>query len=375
MNENLRVGSLFGIPFYLNLSWFLVLGLVAWNDGTWLLSQFPQLGALAYGLGLVAALLLFASVLAHELGHSLIARRQGIEVKSITLFIFGGLAMLGEESKTPGDAFRVAIAGPLVSFTLFGLFNAIGTFTGVSGPLAALVALLAYVNLALGTFNLIPGLPLDGGNVLKAIVWKVTGKPYRGLAFASKVGLFFGWVGVFLGFASLLGLFPYGSIWTLLVGWFLLQNAGRSAQAASIQELLSGLTAADAVTPNSPVVSQMISLRELANNYIIGNPANWRKFLVKDEAGKLVGEILVEDMKTVPTNDWWDVTVQKLMRSPSDVQTVPAHQPLLEVLDLLNQSQTSALAVVKQEDGTLLGLLEKTSIIELLQKRAEAKVA
>ena len=374
MNNNLRVGNLFGIPFYINPSWFLVLALVTWNNGSWLSYQFPQLGAIAWLLGLTMALLLFASVLAHELGHSWVAIRQGTEVKSITLFIFGGLASLGEESKTPGEAFRVAIAGPMVSFFLFGLLNAIGYFSGITGPLAAVIALLTYVNLALGAFNLIPGLPLDGGNVLKAIVWKITGKPYQGLAFASRVGQVFGWVAVGLGLASVLGLSQIGSVWTLLVGSFLLQNAGQSAQAASVQRLMSGLTAADAIIPNSPMVSAESSLREFANAHIIGNAVTWKKYLVTDAGGKLTGEILVDDIKTVPTNDWWDVSVQSLTRSPNDVKTITSDTPLLEVINLLNET-VPALAVVKKEDGALMGLLEKSSIVQLLQQKTEAEPA
>lgn len=374
MNNSLRVGSLFGIPFYINPSWFLVLALVTWNNGSWLSYQFPQLGAIAWLLGLMMALLLFASVLAHELGHSWVAIRQGTEVKSITLFIFGGLASLGEESKTPGEAFRVAIAGPMVSFFLFGLLNAIGYFSGITGPLAAVIALLTYVNLALGAFNLIPGLPLDGGNVLKAIVWKITGKPYQGLAFASRVGQVFGWVAVGLGLASVLGLSQIGSVWTLLVGAFLLQNAGQSAQAASVQRLMSGLTAADAIIPNSPMVSAESSLREFANDHIIGSAVTWKKYLVTDAGGKLTGEILVDDIKTVPTNDWWDVSVQSLTRSPDDVKTITSDTPLLEVINLLNET-VPALAVVKKEDGALMGLLEKSSIVQLLQQKTEAEPA
>lgn len=374
MNNNLRVGSLFGIPFYINPSWFLVLALVTWNNGGWLSYQFPQLGAIAWALGLVTALLLFASVLAHELGHSWVAIRQGTEVKSITLFIFGGLASLGEESKTPGEAFRVAIAGPMVSFFLFGLLNAVSYFSGITGPLAAVVALLTYVNLALGAFNLIPGLPLDGGNVLKAIVWKITGKPYKGLAFASRVGQVFGWVAIGLGLASVLGLSQIGSVWTLLVGFFLLQNAGQSAQAASVQRLMSGLTAADAIIPNSPMVSSQSSLREFANNHIIGNAVTWKKYLVTDEGGKLTGEILVDDIKTVPTNDWWDVSVQSLTRSLDEVTTISSDTPLLDVISLLNEA-VPALAVVKKEDGALMGLLEKSSIVQLLQQKTEAEPA
>ncbi|MGB6166925.1 MAG: site-2 protease family protein, partial [Geitlerinemataceae cyanobacterium] len=176
MNGSFRVGSLFGIPFFINQSWFLILALVTLNYAT----RFLSLGGiLPWIMGLFLALLLFASVLAHELGHSVVAQRQGIEVQSITLFLFGGLARLDRESKTPSQAFWVAIAGPVVSLMLFGVFTALQTLPVVD-PFPAVFQLLASINLVLALFNLIPGLPLDGGNVLKAIVWKVTGNPYKG---------------------------------------------------------------------------------------------------------------------------------------------------------------------------------------------------
>jgi Zn-dependent protease len=378
MNGNLRVGNLFGIPFYINVSWFLVLAIVTWEYGNQLGFAFPQLGGLAWVFGLVAALLLFASVLAHELGHSFVAIRQGIPVNSITLFLFGGLASLEEESKTPAEAFWVAIAGPLVSVILFGVFTAINVFTGISGPLAAIVSLLAYINLILAVFNLLPGLPLDGGNVLKAIVWKITGKPYSGIAFASRAGQALGWIGITLGFLNLLGVSNIGSIWTLLIGWFLLQNATRYAHAATVQKELSGLTAADAVNPNSPIVPADISLREFANNYVIGNEANWRKYLVVDADGQLIGEIAVEAMKTVPTNDWWNIQVRELMQPVEQLETVDSEEPLLDVVQLLERKQLPSLVVLR-DSGALVGLLEKTAIIQLLQnrnqKQTEAEVA
>lgn len=373
MNGNLRVGNLFGIPFYVNPSWFVVLALVTWSYGNALAAQFPNIGVTVWGLGLVAALMLFASVLAHELGHSFVARQQGIPVKSITLFIFGGLASLGEESKTPGAAFQVAIAGPLVSVLLFGLLTGVNAFVALPDPLAAVVGLLAYINLALAVFNMIPGLPLDGGNVLRAIVWKITGKSYKGTAFASRAGQVVGWLGVTLGLLSVLGLSNIGSFWTLLVGGFLLQNAGRSVQAAKVQEKLSGLTAADAVDPNSPIISAESSLREFVNSNIIGNTAAWDKYLVIDEAGRLIGEIAVNDLKTIPTNDWWDVKVRDLMQPIAQLETVASDKPLLDVINLLEEKKLPSLAVIR-ENGSLLGMLEKASIVQLLQQR-EAKPA
>ena len=367
MNGTFRVGNLFGIPFYVNASWFLVLGLVTWQYGGALAGLFPTLGPVApWLLGLFAALLLFASVLAHELGHSWVAIKQGIGVKSISLFLFGGLANLERESKTPAEAFWVAIAGPLVSLFLSGLLTAIGIGAGLTGPAAAIVQLLASINLALALFNLIPGLPLDGGNILKAIVWKITGNPYKGVIFASRVGQIIGWIAIGTGI--------FGNIWNLVIGWFLLQNAGQSAQYATVQNQLAGLTAADALTAESPIVSQDLSLREFANNYVIGSTHTWRRFLVTDDAGQLVGAINLDDLKTIPTSRWPEVLVQELLKPIEFSTTVKPELSLLEVVTLLETLKVQELPVIR-ENGVLVGLVEKAEIARLLQKRAEANPA
>jgi Zn-dependent protease/CBS domain-containing protein len=374
MNGSIRVGNLFGIPFYVNPSWFFVLVLVTFQFSGLLAAQFPYLGSMApLLLGFVAALLLFASVLAHELGHSLVAMRQGIEVKSITLFLFGGLASLEKESKTPGQAFWIAIAGPLVSLVIFALFSAIGIATGITGPLAAIVSLIASINLMLTLFNLIPGLPLDGGNILKSLVWKITGNPYKGVVFAGRVGQFVGWIGIALGLLSVLGISNIGSIWTLLIGFFLLQNAGLSAQSASLQEKLMDLKAEDAVLPNSPIVSAELSLREFANDYIIGKD-QWHRFLVTDENGQLIGAIALDDMKAIPTSEWTTIHVREIMKPVDFSTTVQSDQSLLEVVTLLEQEKLTQLPVVRA-NGVLVGILEKASIIRLLEKRTQAKLA
>jgi Zn-dependent protease len=369
MNGTISAGKLFGIPFYINPSWFLVLGLVTWSYSSGLAAQFPQLGGgLAVVLGLMTAVLLFSSVVAHELGHSFVAIRQGIDVKSITLFIFGGLASLDKEPKTPSAAFWVAIAGPLVSLILFGTFTAIGFGTAASGPFGAILGVLASVNLALALFNLIPGLPLDGGNILKAIVWKVTNNPYKGVVFASRVGQIFGWVAISSGLLPLVLFGSFENFWNLLIGFFLLQNAGNAAQFARVQEKLTGLTVADAVTPDSPVVPVNMSLREFADEQILSGQ-NWSRFLVTDDNGQLVGAISVENLRTVPTTSWPDIKVTEVMRPIEMSTTVQSDKPLLDAVQLLEQQKLSALAVIR-DNGVLVGILEKTAIIDLIQKRA-----
>lgn len=369
MNGSFRVGNLFGIPFFINQSWFLILALVTFSYAT----DFLALGGiLPWVMGLLVALLLFASVLAHELGHSFAAIQQGIEVQSITLFLFGGLASLDRESKTPGQAFWVAIAGPAVSLLLFGAFTALHTLP-LPTPFPDIFQLLASINLVLALFNLIPGLPLDGGNVLKAIVWQVTGNPYKGVVFASRVGQAIGWLAIFLGLLPVLAFGMVNGLWTALIGWFLLQNAGRSAQSATIQQKLSDLTAQDAVTPNSPIVSADLSLREFANNFIIGQK-EWRQFLVTDGEGKLIGTIAADDLRHVSTSEWPTVDVRELTKPVESLATVRSNQSLLEVVTLLEEKQLAELPVVG-ENGAIVGILEKASVIRLLQNDTQTNPA
>jgi Zn-dependent protease len=377
MNGNIRIGNLFGIPFFINPSWFLVLGLVTISYGS-NLTNFPELtGIMPWLLGFVAAILLFSSVLAHELGHSFVAIAQGISVKSITLFIFGGLATLEKESETPLQAFSVAIAGPLVSVLLYGIFSFIAVTLPLSLPLKAIISLIAYINLVLALFNMIPGLPLDGGNVLKSIVWKITGNPNKGVIFAGRVGQVIGWLAITIGALSILGISQVGSFWTLLIGVFLLRNAGFAAQSATVQDKLSQYTAEDAVIADSPIVASYLTVREFVNDYVIGQE-RWKKFLIVDENQQLVGAISTGDLKQIPTSQWNDIEIKELMKPVEEVNTIQANTSLLEVAKLIETQDVRELVVVS-EDGKAIGLLEKASIINLMaeqqqnQSQAEAQ--
>ncbi len=374
MNGNIRVGSLFGIPFYVNPSWFLVLGLVTWSYGEGLAAQFPALPAGSpLLLGLITALCLFGSVLAHELGHSFVALRQGIEVKSITLFLFGGLASLSKESETPAAAFWVAIAGPAVSLLLAVILTVFGFAAHLTGPLAAIIAVLAAVNLSLGLFNLIPGLPLDGGNILKAAVWKITGNPYRGVKVASIVGQVFGYIAIASGLVPLVLYGSFDNFWNLLIGSFLLQNAGKSAQYARVQERLTGLTVADAITPNSPIIAQDLSLREFVDHRTLSG-SNWLKFLVTDDGGHLVGELALDALKTVPAAQWSEIAVREQMQPVEPTTIITTDRPLLQAIEQLESKQVVTLSVTNG-DGILVGLLEKASVINLLHRQPQASPA
>jgi Zn-dependent protease len=372
--NGIRFGSLFGIPFFINPSWFLVLGLVTWSYGDGLAAQFPTLtGASPFLLGLITAMLMFGSVLAHELGHSFVAIKQGIKVDSITLFIFGGLASLEKESATPAAAFWVAIAGPAVSLLLFGFLTTIGLTTNITGPLAAITAVLAMINLSLGVFNLIPGLPLDGGNILKAIVWKVTGNQYKGVKIASIVGQAFGWVAILSGLVPLLLFGSFDNLWNLLIGSFLLQNAGRSAQFARVQERLTGLTVGDAVTPNSPMIADNITLREFVDQRTLSG-SNWLKFLVTNESGYLVGELALNALNDVRSDRWAHTLVSEIMAPVESSTIIISDRPLLQAIEQLEAKQVTTLSVTNSE-GILMGILEKAAVINLIHRQPQAHPA
>jgi len=369
MNGNIKIGNLFGIPFFVNPSWFFILGLVTWSYGS-NLARFPTFsGATPWILGFITAILLFSSVLAHELGHSFVAIYHGIPVKSITLFIFGGLATLEKESETPWQAFSVAIAGPLVSVLLFGIFGLINANFSLSSPLTAIVAPVAYINLVLALFNMIPGLPLDGGNVLKSIVWKITGNPNKGVIFAGKAGQVVAWIAIALGILAIAGISQVGSFWTLLIGVFLLQNAGTATRSATVQDKLDQYTAKDAVIADSPLVSSELSIREFVNQYVIGQE-RWKKFLVIDLEEKLIGTISSEDLKQIATSKWNDIYLNEIVKPVPEVETIDAATSLLEVAKMIEIKGLCELVVLGEADK-VIGLLEKSSITNLMIKESE----
>ena len=244
---------------------------------------------------------------------------------------------------------------------------------GWTQPLAAITAVLASINLSLGLFNLIPGLPLDGGNILKAIVWKVTGNQYKGVKIASIVGQGFGWVAILSGLVPLLLDGSFANIWNLLIGSFLLQNAGRSAQFARVQERLTGLTAGDAVTPNSPIIADHLTLREFVDQRTISG-SNWQKFLVINESGYLVGELALGSLNNVRSDRWAHTLVSEIMETVEPSTIIISDRPLLQAIEQLESKHVTTLSVTNS-DGILIGILEKAAVINLLHRQPQTSPA
>lgn len=372
MKQGIRIGSLFGIPLFIDTSWFLIVALVTFLDGLAWQELYPSWGTgLAWIAGLAMALLLFGSVLLHELGHSLVARSQGIQVNAITLFLFGGIASIEEESKTPGQAFQVAIAGPVVSISLFLLLSLGAQFLSSTAPVGVLSRSLAEINLVLALFNLIPGLPLDGGQILKAAVWKATGNRFKGVHWAAKVGQALGWTAIVVGLATALLVGNYSGLWIALLGWFGLRNAYTYDRFTDLQETLAQLKAEDAMTRDFRVIDANLSLRQFADEYLLSEKKSLY-FAASD--GRYRGLVQPEDLSTVERSQWETQTVQQLVHPLQEIATVRQLTPLSEVIELLETQQINQVTVLSPAD-TVAGVIDRGDTVRALAEKMNLQIS
>jgi Zn-dependent protease len=364
MQTNWKIGSLFGIPLFLDPLWFVILGLATLNFGVAYQAWGP---VLAWSAGVVMALLLFGSVLLHELGHSLVARSQGIKVNSITLFLFGGIASIEEESKTPGKAFQVAIAGPFVSVFLFAVLRLLVNILPDNSPASVMIGDLARINLVLALFNLIPGLPLDGGQVLKAALWKATGNRFQAVRLAAKAGQILGYGAIALGLAVdyFTGELVTG-LWIALLGWFGIRNATTYDRITTLQETLLNLIAANAMTREFRVVDANQTLRSFADSYLLDISAFEVYFAESD--GRYRGIVSIDDLRLVERSEWETLTVQSIVHPLAEIPTVAESTPIVEVINKLENKQLPRITVLSPA-GAVAGVIDRGDIVrELAQK-------
>lgn len=362
MQSGWRIGSILGIPLFLDTSWFIILLLVTFAYGSD--PHWQNLwGMLSWGIGFVLALLLFTSVLLHELGHSLVARAQGIQVNSITLFLFGGIAAIEKESRTPGEAFQVAIAGPLVSFGLYLSLTFVITLTTL--PLVAQTVLgnVAQINLVLTLFNLIPGLPLDGGQVLKAAIWKATQSRVKGIRWAARTGQFLGWGAIGLGVLAYLAQPSLDWIWIVLVGGFAVRNAAAYGRVADLQDTLDQLTAAAAVSREFRVIDATQMVRSFAEEYLLQTERAPAYFAASD--GRYRGLITLEAIQQLERGTW-DKTCLKDIAQPLDrIPAVREQTPLAEVINQLELNSLKRITVLTPADA-VAGVIDRGDIVRAM---------
>lgn len=367
MQKNWQVGTLFGIPIYIDRSWFLILLLITAMDANDVWEQGLVRSPFWAGLiGLGMALLLFVSVLLHELGHSLMAKSQGIEVKSITLFLFGGIASIDRESSNPLAAFAVAIAGPLVSLALFGFFGAVVLLTPDGSVGNFFAHDLSRLNLVLALFNLIPGLPLDGGQMLKAVIWKWTGDRLKGVRYAAASGKFLGTLAIALGLFTVLLLGQVGGLWMSLIGWFILRNANAYERLTNLQNVLVSLTTGQAMSREFRVVNAHLSLRDFAEQYLLLAPDKTHPTYASSE-GRYRGLVHPLVLQKIERSQWDSMEILAIAEPLTEIPTVLETTTLAEVICKL-ETLDDAFVTVLSPAGAVAGIIDRALIVQAIAK-------
>jgi len=368
------IGRIWGIPIKVHLSWFAVFGFVTWTLATgYLPDMLPGLSPARYwGMGGVAALLLFGSVLLHELGHSYVALRYRIPIRQITLFIFGGIAQMNREPPGPRAELLIAVAGPAVSVLLGGVLLALAATVDAGQGLIALGLLVGSVNMQLGLFNLIPGFPLDGGRVLRAGLWAWSGNFHRATRQASLVGQGFGLLLGLFGAALIAGaaggLIP-GPVaanggWMVLIGLFLFGATRGSRRQAGIKASLELVAVGNLMASPVTTVSADLPVAEAVAQHFV--PQGYGGFPVSDE-GRLVGMVSVEDVQALPSSLWPWRRVRDIMQPWSAAMETGSDVSALAALEQMQREGLARLAVM--DEGRLVGLVTRSGIARFLQLR------
>jgi len=385
-----RLGKFFGIELRIDWSWLLIFALVSWSLNSMFREIHPEWTALAqWSLALVGALLFFISVLAHELAHSVVARARGLPVKNITLFLFGGVSNIQKEPTSPMSELVIAIVGPLTSFLLGGIFLALGlgsvvlnkvslpTSSGLLsqlGPVNTMFMWLGSVNILLGVFNLIPGFPLDGGRVLRSILWALTKDEVKATRWASVVGQGIAWLfilaGVFMLFGvqvPLLGSGIINGVWIIFIGWFLQNAAVQNYQKALVQDILGNVPVERIMNPDVPVVSADLDVDDLVEKHIM--KTDNQAFIVFDE-DRMVGLVSIDDVRKLSNEERQNKNVRDIMTPSKELVVVAPNENAAEALDRLQNRSIRQLPVVN--GNRIVGLLRRKDILRWLELQSQS---
>lgn len=356
-----KIGTVMGIPIRVHFSWLIIFGLITWSLSAFYFPKAaPDLPTASYWIkGTLAALLLFASVAFHELAHSFVAQRYKISIESITLFIFGGVAQMKGEPPHPKAEFRIAIVGPLSNFLLAVLFFLMSMNT--VGGTKALFSYLAQINLILGVFNLIPGFPMDGGRVLRSAIWSKTKNFFyatqRASVFGKRIALFFILFGIFSIFTGF-----QGSLWLMLIGWFLYTAAQSSYQQSTLQELLLGVKVKDIMVKEMVTLSPSVNLSEAVDNFFL--KYGYGGFPVIDDK-KFLGFLTLREVKGIPRDDWGRVKASDVLIPHNKRWEVSPDDEVMTALELMIKEDKGRIAVI--EHDSLVGLITRNGIAQYVQ--------
>ncbi len=373
MKSTFRLGRIAGIQVGAHWSVFAIAALIAWTLASFVLPELePGYPTASYWIvGVIVALVFFASLLAHEFGHSLVARRHGIAVDEITLWLLGGVSKLRADSETAGDEFRMAVIGPMISLGLgfaFGFVAGLAALVNVSSLAVAGLVWLAATNLLLGVFNLLPAFPLDGGRVLRAILWYRSGDRLRATETAARAGQACGYLLIGLGVAE----FLFGGVaglWLVLLGWFVIQAARNEASVVAQTELLAGVAVREIMSPEPVTVVEDLPIDQLIDRYVLGSRHS--AYPVVTATGTPIGLISLDSVRRVPPAERASTTVGTAMDHLAAVVVIAPDDKVNAVIPRMVQAHARR-ALVVQPDGHLVGLLSMTDIGRSLDARSLA---
>ncbi|AFY70216.1 peptidase M50 [Thalassoporum mexicanum PCC 7367] len=395
MRGGMRIGAIFGIPLYIHPTWLLILFLLAWmySEGYQNVSS-----RLALTSGLVTAFLVLGSILLHELGHSLVAKAQGIEVKSVTLFLFGGIASIAKEPKDPLSNLALAAAGPLVNLVIGSFLAVVAWFAlgdqaillgtadqtqevisglavelGVGRALVSLMALnLAVFNIVIGLFNLIPALPLDGGQVLKSIVWKITGSRFSGIRWAAYSGQIIGIFTMLLGFSALFAQALNG-IFFIFVGWFVFNSATVHLQYGRLQQALLEIDAESAMTRDFRIVDADMSLRRFADDFLLMQEKDKQPIFFAASDGRDRGMVNADELRYIERERWEQEDLHSIVKPLQSLDVVDLSTKIPRVIDMLEQKELPYVTVLSPA-GSVTGIVDRGDVIRALARRLNWRI-
>lgn len=369
--KRIKLFKIFDFEVHIDLSWIVIAVLISWSLSTGVFPyQFRGLSSGVYWtMGILGALGLFLSIILHELSHSLVARRQGIPMRGITLFMFGGVAEMGKEPPTPKAEFLMAVVGPLSSFAIAFLFYGalgFGIQNEWSLPVIGILNYLTVINIVVAIFNLLPAFPLDGGRVLRSVLWHVKGDYDWATRISSGIGVFFGFFLMGYGFMRMFYGDFFGGMWMVLIGMFLQAAAKMSHQQLIIRRMLEGKPVRRFMQPDLLTVSPSASVEQLVNDYIYKH--HLKMFPVSD-SGKLEGCVFAEQVKAVPRGEWPVRTVGELARPCLEESTVDSQLDSAELLSRMSRSGSTRLIVV--EGDQVVGAVSLADIMKSVSLKME----
>jgi Zn-dependent protease/predicted transcriptional regulator len=372
MKAQIKLARVFGVELGLHYSWFIIAALIAFSLAAHFHAVNPGWGdGVIWAAAIVTAVLFFACLFAHELSHAAVAKMRGLPIHRITLFLLGGMAQIEKEASDPSTEFWMGIAGPIASavigFVLLAIALAAGwnSHTAPATPGIAILVWLGYINVALAAFNMIPGFPLDGGRVLRAILWWITKNADKSTTVATTVGQIVGTLFILYGILEFFAGHSLDGLWIAFIGWFLMQAAGASRMQMRAEHLLHGLHVRDLMSKDCDSIDGSEPLQQFVDEHLL---RTGRRCYVVMEHGKVAGLITPNEVRKVDRERWPQTSVHAAMRSLEEIHSVPPDAPVMSAMEMMANEDINQLPVMS--DGHLEGVVSRAHILQVLQSRA-----